>query len=134
MGKERISAGTKLAAAAADRTADVIRQRGKTHGDAFKNLEDIANRWTSRLRNKGYTGDALTVADVCYFMDEVKLSRASFGDPMDEDHLSDTMGYSAIGVAYIQYQKQLQEASQPFDPRVPRTNLPLVHSRTEGNQ
>ena len=105
MSKSRLTAGTKLAAATCEKTANIIRQRGKTHGDAFKNLEDIAARWTSRLRAKGYEGPKLTVADVCYFMNEVKLSRAAFGDPLEEDHLSDTMGYSAIGVAYIQQEK-----------------------------
>lgn len=97
----KISHGTKLAAEQCRRTAEIILQRGKTHGDAFDNLADIAQRWTSRLRAKGYTGPNLNVADVCYFMDEVKLSRAAFGNANEPDHLMDSIGYSAIGVAFL---------------------------------
>lgn len=116
--KDKISFGSKLAAEHCEKTAKIIRERGKTHGDAFKNLEDIARRWTSRLRAKGYEGPDLNVVDVCYFMDEVKLSRSAFGDPMEVDHLADTMGYSAIGAAWITRQK-MKEPLQVADEGAP---------------
>lgn len=97
----KVSHGSKLAANQCQKTAKIILERGKTHGDAFAQLQDLANRWTSRLRAKGYTGPDLTVEDVCYFMNEVKLSRSAFGNPKEIDHFNDTMGYSAIGAAHI---------------------------------
>lgn len=103
--ENKINIGSRLAAEKCENAARIIRERGKTHGDAFENLDDVARRWTSRLRAMGYRGRDLSVVDVCYFMDEVKLSRSAFGNHMEADHLDDTIGYSAIGSAYIAHQK-----------------------------
>jgi len=103
--KGKLSSGSKLAIDQCEKVAGILRARGGIHGDAFVNLADIGKRWTSRLRVKGYTGPDLNVADVAYFMVEMKLSRAAFGDPMEVDHIADIMGYAAIGSAYISRQK-----------------------------
>lgn len=96
-----VNKGSELAAEQCQQTAKIIEARGRTHGDAFENLQDIANRWTSRLRAIGYKGRALTIEDVCYFMGEVKLSRSAYGLPNEPDHFNDLIGYSAIGAAHI---------------------------------
>lgn len=93
--------GTQASADLCLETAKIILDRGKTHGDAFDNLQDIADRWTFRLRAKGYAGPELTIADVCYFMAEMKLSRSACGNPDEPDHLVDILGYGAIGAAWL---------------------------------
>lgn len=90
---------------------DIVKQRSGTHGDAFKNLQDIGARW-SRLINgilsKQDKGEALTlgVADVAYMMVEMKLSRATYGDAAEIDHFMDMIGYAGIGAASIKDQKK----------------------------
>lgn len=102
--------GSELAAEQCQEVAKIIEARGRTHGDAFENLQDIANRWTSRLRAIGYRGRALTIEDVCYFMAEVKLSRAAFGLPNEPDHFNDLIGYAAIGSAHIAAENTVDSA------------------------
>ena len=97
--------GTLAAAETIIGVGDIVKQRSGTHGDAFKNLEDIGARW-SRLINgilaKQDKVAALTlgVADVAYMMVEMKLSRATYGDAAEIDHFMDMIGYAGIGAAY----------------------------------
>lgn len=99
--------GTKATIGLLRGTADIIEQRSGTHGDAYENLADIAKRWSKYLnalqeKRPGYRNHAeLTVADVSYLMVEMKLSRATYGDSMEQDHLQDIVGYGAIGCSFL---------------------------------
>ena len=96
----KLPSGSELAASMCEKTAAIIRQRGKTHGDAFENLRDIANRWSDELGLED--GEKLTVGDVCRMMIQAKLSRASCGDANEIDHPADIAGYAAIWAAWLQ--------------------------------
>lgn len=103
-----IESGSGLSAAVCENTAEIIRNRSGTHGDAFENLADIARRWSNYLSKKFDAAVELDVSDVAYLMVEMKLSRATYGDNAEVDHMQDIMGYSAIGTAYMKAAKELE--------------------------
>lgn len=89
---------------------DIIKQRSGTHGDAHKNLADIAQRWSRYIsKTYGVTVD-MNVADVAYLMVEMKLSRATYGDNAEIDHFMDIIGYAGIGASFV---KKLKAKSSP---------------------
>jgi Domain of unknown function (DUF6378) len=112
-GDEKI--GTLKTAETIIGVGDIIKQRSGTHGDAFKNLEDIARRWSLYI-SKAKSGNdyfklELTVADVAYMMVEMKLSRATYGDNAEVDHFMDMIGYAGIGAAFTKTLKE--DADEP---------------------
>lgn len=96
--------GTEAAAKRIEQTADLVRTRSGTHGDVFANMANIAERWSAVIHAKVAASGSCTlnVSDVCRMMIEMKLSRATFGDSCEVDHLQDITGYSAIGAAYLE--------------------------------
>ena len=99
--------GTKKVVELLDVSKQVVESRSTTHGDAFENMQDIANRWSNYLNNRPVGEDLyrLTIADVAYMMVEMKLSRAINGDLNEVDHLQDILGYAAIGASALKYVK-----------------------------
>lgn len=109
--------------------ANIIEQRSGTHGDAFENLEDIARRWTNYLRKKFGIEITLDAGDVGYFMVEMKLSRATYGDNAEIDHPADICGYAAIWASHLKCRKA-KEKNQRGARRKKSTNDKL-HAKIE---
>ncbi len=72
-----------------NKVSDTLNKRELTYGKPIRNFKDIAKLWS------GYKGVDFDVADVCYMMMLLKISRAK-EDPTNEDTLVDIAGYSAL--------------------------------------
>ena len=70
--------------------AAVTVDRAATHGAAEDTFAHIAAVWSARL------GVALTPAQVCILLADLKLARA-WGNPLHADNWVDCAGYAACG-------------------------------------
>jgi hypothetical protein len=73
----------------------ISRDRNDTHGDAAKNLLNIASLWNSYLNIRREPADPLDAEDVAYMMNLLKVARTQTGSLNLDDHI-DAAGYVAI--------------------------------------
>lgn len=69
--------------------------READYGDPNKNLQDIANFWTSYLAGKHGAEFAVDKEDVCQLMVLLKMARG-FNGPKKRDTIVDQAGYTGL--------------------------------------
>lgn len=81
--------------------AQIIRERGATHGDALTQHQMVAGWWTDYLRSKCGLSEAVSAADVAILLSLMKAGRIACGDSEQVDHYDDITGYGAIAAAAV---------------------------------
>ena len=72
--------------------AEILEERGKTHGDYFENMTTIAHLW-----NADPNAADFSASDVAISLAQVKLARRMNGAAHNLDNYIDAIGYIAIG-------------------------------------
>ena len=75
--------------------AEIIEQRGKTHGDFSKSMEITAHMWSLFLKQH------ITPEQVCVLFALLKISRMATGG-ISTEHVEDLVGYGAILGALVE--------------------------------
>lgn len=89
---------TNLAEEAA---ALIYGDREQTHGQPDKNLQTIADFWTTYVKEK----EVLTVDDVCNMMNLLKVARSK-SNPDHKDNDLDSIGYILLKERIREYRRQ----------------------------
>lgn len=86
--------------------AIIYGDREKTYGSPDKNLQTIADLWTTYCNTKSYPnlGFKFDVNDVCYMMVLLKVARLA-NDPQHHDSRVDGCGYFALAERVQQFHR-----------------------------
>ena len=72
--------------------AEILKERGKHHGDYFENMTTIAHLWNTNSNAGEFSAD-----DVAVNLALVKIARRKNGGVHNLDNYLDAIGYLAIG-------------------------------------
>lgn len=82
-----------------DAAKTIIKDRPGVHGSAENSFQMIGDLWTSYLNHTmavRSTAVKIMPQDVAQMMVMLKIARAVYGDPFNEDNYVDAVGYSAL--------------------------------------
>ena len=80
--------------------ADIIEERGQTHGDYRETFDMCAQLWAV------YLGIPISPSQVCVLNALQKFARDQNSEDINLDNLHDSIGFCAIGSAFQQAQKK----------------------------
>lgn len=81
-----------------DAAKTIIKDRPGVHGSAENSFRMIGDMWTVYLKHITDVRSSAEILpqDVAQMMAMLKIARATYGDPLNEDNYVDAVGYSAL--------------------------------------